>query len=104
MTSTSSATRAADEINRKVDINAERKVTVALVAVEGDGIDIFSSQCAFGIRGYMTHSDGLCYKFHYSADITVTCDDSQSSGNNTGGTRGFQGGGGSSSNDTPICD
>ena len=78
-------------INRNVDIDTKREVTLALVALEDNGVDKFSLQCASGTRGYMKYSDGLCYKFYYSAESAVSCDDS-----NTGG-------GGGGGNDTPTC-
>ena len=70
--------------NQKVQVGTNKKVTVALVAGEHDGKDLFLSKCDLGERGYIRYTDGRCYKFYYSSEFTVTCDGTEVTGGGNG--------------------
>jgi hypothetical protein len=60
-------------MKQTVSIDTIKKVTVALIAADDMGRDVFSSHCAAGERGFIQYSDGRCYKYHYTPVITLSC-------------------------------
>ena len=58
------------------DSHTPKQITAALVALELDGKDHYAPECALGTKGYIQYSDGFCYKFYYSPDLIITCNNS----------------------------
>lgn len=66
-------------MNKTLSIDTNKKVTVALIAADDMGKDVFSRHCAAGERGFLQYSDGRCYKYHYTSVIALSCTDYTSS-------------------------
>lgn len=62
-------------MNQAISIDTTKKVTVALIAADDMGKDVFSSHCAAGEKGFIQYSDRRCYKYHYTSVIAMSCPD-----------------------------
>lgn len=86
-----------------VTIDTNKKVTVALIAADDMGKDVFSSHCAAGERGFIQYSDRRCYKYHYTSVIALSCPgyDTQSTPGTSNDVQGV--GSIEVSPETPMC-